>query len=276
VETSVALEGSAAVAEKNATTMTPTSYEEKAIEGGWKPLEEWEGNPEDWVDAKTFNQRGEYMDRIKSQSSLIKKLEKKQSLLEKDMQALAEHHRNVQEIERKRALDELKDLKRQALDLGDTVKVVDIDDKIDELKRSKAAPVTPQTATPEIHPEVTEWIEENTWYESDKIMTAAYNAILEDLINETPRLKNTPTKAMDMAKEMLQEEMPHKFKKRTSAVTDSSTNEGSKKAADISATRGLVKKLSDEQRRMAKRFVDMGALKSIEEYAKQLHDIGEI
>jgi len=249
---------------------------EKAMEGGWKPLEEWDGDPEDWVDAKTFNQRGEYMERIKAQSSLLKKYEKKLSKVEAEMQTLAEHHRKVAEIEREKALNELKDLKRQALDLGDSTKVVEIDDKIDDIKRSKIeSPKTTDTPTT-LHPEVVEWIEENPWYESDKALQGAANAILEDITNNNPELKNKPAKVLAMMKEQLEDEFPNKFKRRTSAVAEPSNNDGSKKSGTEASNRNLAKRLTEEQRQYAAKFIKVGAVKSYEEYAKQLNDIGAL
>lgn len=251
------------------------SYEEKALDSGWKPLEEWEGNPEDWVDAKTFNQRGEYMDRIKSQSSIIKKLEKNQSKLQQDFQVLAEHHRKVAEIERAKAITELKQLKKQALDLGDTDKVVDIDDKIDDLKQEdRIAKTTPVAPTTEIHPELTDWLEENPWYETDKALQGAANAVLEDILAKQPSLKGQVSKTLAMVRDQLQEEFPNKFNKRRSPVSDSGDSQGTNSAK--SSGKNLAKKLTAEQRQFATTFIKSGALKSYEEYAQQLADIGEL
>jgi hypothetical protein len=99
------------------------------------------------------------------------------------------------------------------------------------------------------------------------------DAIVGDLVKNNPSLKNNASKALEMAKEQLEEEFPNKFKKRANVVTESgSTGEGRRSTVD----RGLVKKLSAEQRRFADTFIAAGAIKSYEEYAKQLHEIGEI
>src|SRR2546430_1692102 len=47
-------------------------YEEKARKLHWAPLEEWRGDPEDWVPAKEFVQRQKLYDRIDSLQDAIK------------------------------------------------------------------------------------------------------------------------------------------------------------------------------------------------------------
>jgi hypothetical protein len=55
------------VEEKEVVTETPVELspdEQRAMEHGWRPKEEWEGDPEDWVSAREFNRRGELFARI--------------------------------------------------------------------------------------------------------------------------------------------------------------------------------------------------------------------
>ncbi len=260
------------------TTINP--HEEAAIKAGWRPQEEWEGDLEDWVDAKEFNRRGEYMDRIKSQSSTIKKLEKRLAKNEEALDALADHHRKVQEDAYKKALNDLKGLKREALDIGDNEKVVDIDDRIDELKRVRDKEISEQQTntkdnTDQSNPEVDQWLEDNSWYKSDLALQGAMNAIVQDLVKKDPSLFGK-TEALDMAKELLQEEFPQKFKRRASAVSEPTSGQGTNKTSGTTKVQGLVRKLTAEQRRFADGFIKAGAIKSYEEYAQQLHDIGEI
>lgn len=61
------------------TTSAEPTYEEKheikARAGGWKPLEDWEGESDDWVDARDFNTRGEYITKIKDQNNQLANVE---------------------------------------------------------------------------------------------------------------------------------------------------------------------------------------------------------
>ena len=54
-------------------------YEDKARATGWRPLEEFEGDPETWVDAKEFLGRAPLFDKIKHQTKKQKELEKAHS-----------------------------------------------------------------------------------------------------------------------------------------------------------------------------------------------------
>ena len=250
--------------------------EDRARESGWKPLEEWSGNSDEWVDAKTFNQRGEYLERIKTQSSQLKKLEKKLHSQEQTLKELADHHRKVAEIERTKALDSLKDLKKQALDIADHSRVVEIDDKIADLKNTKIEEPTRQQAQ-EPHPDVVEWIEDNPWYDDnnsshDPLLAGAFNGVVESILKKNPELKGEVKRVLDMAASKLKEEFPSKFGKRRQTITESSSSEPTKGSPD----KNLARKLNEEQRQFAKRFIQQGALKSYEEYAQQLAAIGEL
>jgi hypothetical protein len=248
-------------------------HEEIARQGGWKPLEEWDKAPEDWIDAKEFNLRGEYMDRIKSQSSLIKKLEKKLGNLEMTTAELADHHRKVKETEYQRALQDFKALKREALDMGDNEKVVEIDDRIDDLKKSyKPVEVTQEG----LHPDVVQWMEDNPWYKEDPALAGAANGIVQNLLSTDPSLQGQVKEVLERATTKLKEEFPQKFngKPRNTKVTEPSTSDNN--TATPKPAKYTARHLNEEQKRIAKRFVDQKAVKSMDEYAQQLADIGAL
>lgn len=248
-------------------------HEELARQGGWKPLEEWDKAPEDWVDAKTFNRNGEYMERIKSQSSLIKKLEKRQAQTEATLKDLAEHHNKVKELEYDRALKDLKALKKDALDLGDHERVVEIDDKILDLKKADDKK-TVASNTPEMHEDVIEWIENNPWYNSDPALAGAANGIVADIINKEPHLQGQVREVLDRATTKLKEEFPQKFgvKPKNSRVTEPSSTEASTRSS--STPKVTARQLDEEHKKIGKRLVAAGALKNLDEYAQQLAEIG--
>jgi len=58
------------------TTDSPRSESEiQARESGWKPKDEWDGDPTEWVSAEEFNRRGEYLRKIHNQNRKIKQLD---------------------------------------------------------------------------------------------------------------------------------------------------------------------------------------------------------
>jgi len=48
--------------------------EDIARSGGWKPIEDWEGDPGDWRSAEVFNERGEWIQRHKEQQGQINEM----------------------------------------------------------------------------------------------------------------------------------------------------------------------------------------------------------
>lgn len=245
---------------------------EKAQAGGWKPLEEWEGNPEEWIDAKTFNKNGEYIDHIKSLSSEHKKAQKKIAKLEKEFSLLSEHHAKVSKVEYDNAMRDLKALRREAFSNMDMDQVDEIETKIDELRETQiqAPKAQPQTVNSDVEVEV--WKKTNSWYSEDKTMRALANGLIQEVLQEDPDRIHDPVGVLEEITQQLKVEFPNKFGTRTRATsaTIEPDNSGKKQ------TTSLSRRLNDEQRRFAKRFVDMGAVDSIESYAKQLHDIGEL
>ena len=144
--------------------LSPTQQE--ALTQGWVPKEEYDGDPEKWVDAGEFIRRGELFRKIESQSKELKDVRK--ALAE-----LAKHNSKIREVEYQRAIDALKQEKKNALNEGDADRVVDIDEKIDLVKtqqrqdqQQQAAQVVPQ----EIHPELKNWMNRNGWYETTPSM----------------------------------------------------------------------------------------------------------
>ncbi len=170
----------------------PPADESKASESGWRPEDEWEGAPEEWIDARTFNMRGELMDRIKSQTSQLRGQDKKIQRLEDGLQGLADHNKHMDEIAFKRAIDELKSLKKDALEYSDHEQVVEIDEKMSDLKRAQETKAQePTISGPEsgVNPEVVQWIEKNDWYTKDVTLRGAADALAVEIVQSYPDYK---------------------------------------------------------------------------------------
>jgi archaellum component FlaC len=263
-------------------TLDLSEPEQKAYDSGWRPQEEWvaEGkDAEDWVTAKEFNRVGEMMDRIKSQTSQIRGQDKKINKLESTLEELAEHHKKVQEVEYKKAMEDLKTMKKDALAAYDHDQVVEIDEKISEL-RDVDPNKTPKQETysaPEsgdLHPEVEAWIDSNSWYTQDVVLRGAAEALADNLVKENPSYKDTPGELLNKVTETLQQEFPSKFGKPASKrQTVSEPGDGAVRSS-VRPKKYSARQLNDEQAKVGKRFMASGAVKSLDEYAQQLADIG--
>lgn len=253
----------------------------KAMEGGWRPKEEWEGDEEDWVSAKEFNQRGEYIDRIKSQTSQIKGLEKKLSKVEKVINDLAEHNQRLAEREFKDNKKALRDMKKEAMEIGDYDKVIEIDEKIDELQdlqkeqQRQEAAERQATQTGDMNPAVIDWLEANSWYESDPVLRGAFDAMAEQKVARDPSLRESPRELLKMVEQEVKKEFPHKFggTRPRSTVTETGSN---RSGSSSSRTKYTARDLNEVQKQIGQRFVDSGAMESLNQYAEQLAEMNEL
>jgi exonuclease VII large subunit len=184
----------------------PSKTEQTALEQGWVPKDDFQGEEHKWVDAGEFLRRGELFGKIDAQNRELKETRK-------TLQALEQHYLKVQETEYKRALNDLKKQKKDALIENDVETVLDVDEKIDELKEEqlqKAQQLARQAAaqqTVEPHPEFVAWASKNSWYENSKPMRAFADARGQELSGED----KSPSEVLRLVAEEVRKEFPNKF-----------------------------------------------------------------
>ena len=264
----------------------PSKEELRATEGGWRPKEEWEGEDGEWIDAQTFNMRGELLDRIKSQTSQLRGQDRKISKLENTLKDLSEHNKRMDEIAFKRALNELKSLKKDAMQLDDHDQIVEIDDQILELKAAqkessnKFNDNTTEDDVNNVSPEIIDWIEQNQWYKTDVTLRGAADALTLDIIQTYPELKNNPSEVLKKVSNRLKDEFPNKFgktqKPKQSVAEPSDADTQSKSKGTSKTSKYTSRHLNEVQMEIGKTFVETGAMKNLNEYAEQLAEIGEL
>src|SRR5258708_7163838 len=102
-------------------------YEEKARKLHWAPLEEWRGDPEDWVPAKEFVQRQKLYDRIDSLKDAIKSQKRE---FEADFQVVTKAVTDMSAQAYKKALGELKAQRAIAVEDRNVEAVEALDEEI--------------------------------------------------------------------------------------------------------------------------------------------------
>lgn len=138
------------------TTVAPTEKEQKAVELGWRPKDEYEGDKR-WVDAEEFLERQELYDGIHKANRKTKKLEKV-------IETLLAHNKKIEEVAVQKALDTLKQEKKEAAKENDMERIVDLDDKIEQLKESK---VKDTVAEDPVQDALDDFKEKNPWFDPD-------------------------------------------------------------------------------------------------------------
>lgn len=229
--------------------------EQKAREQGWTPKEEFEANPENagkkWRDAEEFVDRGELF-------AKIDELSRKNKQTQKTLEQLSDHHKRVKEAEYQRALATLKAQKKEALEDGDADALIEIDDRIAEVKAAQRVEQKTQAELPE---ELEQWISKNPWYETDKDMAEDADSIGIGYKAKHPSLSST--EVLQYVEKQIKKLYPEKFTNpnRPKAGVESPSNRGTSKSSSV--------QLTEDQERVARNFERQGIM-TRKEYIEQL------
>jgi hypothetical protein len=186
-----------------------TETEQKALEQGWKPKDKWEGNPEDHRSAREYLDRGELLGKIKSQNTQL-------SEIRDALRGMSEHNRKVYAAGYENALRELKQQKLAALRDGEPEQVLAIDDKIDETKDAIRAIRSQPPAVQGPSPVTKSWLEDNSWYGNDMVLTHYANGVATEVGRSGPNV--TEQMVYDAIDKAVRKEFPEKFGARKQTV----------------------------------------------------------
>jgi len=257
--------------------------EEKAMAQGWRPQDEWDGDPDDWIDAKTFVRNGEFMSRIQKQSQQLISQSSEINELKSAIKKLGEHNKTIAEKEFNRAMAALRREKANALEERDHEAVMEIDDQIDELKSAKKELLEDDSTsskteeTPQVDPKIQaafqSWVVDNDWYNKDDVMAAAADRIGIKYAQSNPHLDFK--EVLNYVTVEITKKFPNEFKAPASRGSGSVTE-----SRGVGRTTGkkkyTQKDLSEEQLQFAKTFVAAGAFDNVQQYVDQLVETGEL
>lgn len=239
-----------------------SEIELKAIEMGWRPKEEFDGDDAEFIDATEFVRRKPLFDKIESVGKELRETRKA-------MKALQEHHAKVQEAEYKHAVEQLKAEKKAALESGDADRLIEIDSQMAEVKANEVmAQQQAQQAKNTLHPNFVEWVGKNKWYQSNGEMRA-----FADQVGTSYAAANPNTDPDDVlkyveqrVKKVYSEAFSNPNKTRPSAV------EGGSNAPSRSTTVRDTFQLSEDEKRVMNTFVRQGIM-SKEQYVEELKKV---
>jgi hypothetical protein len=217
-----------------------TEVEQRAMNEGWVPQDEWSGDPEQWRPAKEFLDRGELFKKIEEQKRELKQVRAA-------MEEFGRHHAEVKKIAYKEALATLKAQKKETREA------------------QKAAEATPAPQVDDApRPEFVQWQNRNGWYQSDRIMKAAADEAAREAVERGER---DPVRILAEVDKAVRAAFPHKFEnpRRNSAAAV----EGTTTPKARSAKNDVEASMPEFDRRIMKRLVEAGAItkeKYLEEY----------
>jgi tetratricopeptide (TPR) repeat protein len=239
-------------------TNVEQGFEEQAREQGWKPKEEYQGDPSKWRSAKEFVDRGELFTKIDSLGRELKDTKKALAMLQ-------EHHTKVKETEYKKALEELKNLQKKHLEEGNSDGYLETTELLTDLKaEQKAREVYEKTVPqqPQIDPRFATWLDNNKWYQRDEEMRQLADTIgtgyakMHPNIDPEEVLQYVTNKVKAIYKDKL--ENPNRTKPNLVGTSDSAS--GSK-------TTGF--QLTEDEKRVMNTFIRQGIMTK-EDYIKEI------
>jgi len=202
------------------------AIEKKAMDMGWSPEEKFRGEPENFVDAKTFIERGEgYIPFLKKDLARIggelKSSREEVAGLKGDIKALGEYHKKTAEREHKRAeadfekqITDLKSQLREAAAEDDLVEFDKVETQIENLEKNKPeAPVvetTPVDTQPQgPHPDFPAWLADNQWFNEQPRLAAYATQVEREISTSNPGMVGRPL--MDEITKEIKRVFPEQF-----------------------------------------------------------------
>jgi hypothetical protein len=152
--------------ENTNTEVEYTAVEQEALQSGWVPKDQYEGEDHKWIDAGEFLRRAPLFEKIDQQNRKIKQLDD-------GLKKLATHHDKVREAEYQRALLSLKSQKKAALEDQDHDAVIEIDERLAEVREKQKLALAQEEQESRQNgpaPEFVAWQQKNSWYSSDEDM----------------------------------------------------------------------------------------------------------
>lgn len=238
-------------------TPVENPYESQAREQGWRPKEEFEGDPAKWRDPKEFVERGELFKKIDTMGKELKETRRA-------LQMLKEHHNKVKEVEYSKAVNELKQLQKKHLEEGNSDGYLETTELLTDLKAEQKAREVVQEVTPtQPDPRFVSWVTDNKWYNSDPEMRQFADAVGMGYAQTNRNL--SPEEVLAYVTKEVKERFKDKFvnpnRTKSTLVGSSNTSAGTSTKNDI--------ELTDDERRVMNTFIRTGVLTK-EEYISEI------
>lgn len=157
-----------------------TEVEQEAMLRGWKP-EGVEGKPN--LSAEEFMGRQPFYEEIHS-------LKRETRKLKDGIQSLMKERELIRNKAREDTIKELQQQKIEAMDEQNHQRVIEIDDQI-AAERNAAAADERDNASEATNTEFTEWLEDNSWYNSDDAMKAYADKIGAGIAHTNPNMSRS-------------------------------------------------------------------------------------
>lgn len=241
------------------------SAEQEARIAGWRPREEFKGDPEVWTDADTFLERREH--NVKMQRDSIEKLKREVARLSKQVGRADREGFN-------RAMEQIAQRKLDAVEVGDVQAFKEAEKAEKELVAKGNEPEVDQA---KLKRDFIEWRSENTWYGTQPVISAWADQAAEDMMEERG-VSILDLDGLNELAERVKAKFAKKFPDQFGAEDEGEESPKPRKRSPVEGVsqargRGGVKTAADldpRARQIAEQMVRQGLFKDVNEYAKEL------
>jgi hypothetical protein len=171
--------------------------ERRARNMGWRPRDEFRGDPDRWVDADEFVERGERLlpllqERSRAADRTITDLRDQVTRQGETLNSMLQTARNAERVGYRRAMQELNEKRTQAVERGDMQAFAAVEQAIRELGPEPVAepqrPAAPAPGQPQANhdPAVVAWVNRNAWFRNDPVANVAMIAAMQQVERERP------------------------------------------------------------------------------------------
>jgi len=218
----------------------------KALEQGWRPKEEFEGDASEFIDAPEFVRRGELFSKIEHQSKELK-------AVRQALEAFKQHHGKVKEAEYERALQSLKAARKEAVVNGEHEQAFALEEKIDEIKAEKDD-IVREAATPvaQSNQEFTDWMAQNKWYTLDAELRSEADALGVGYHAQG----KSPSEVLGLVEKRIKKMFPEKF---SNPKADAPSKVGTPTRGAATGGRETFQ-MSDSERQIMRKIVSTGVM----------------
>jgi hypothetical protein len=165
-----------------------SSDEDMARRMGWVPKDEYRGDLQHWRGAKEFIERGE--NELPILKERLRRQDAKMAGLQKTLDSFKGWATNAERRAYNRAVKDLKDDQRKAVELGDTEAFDRIDRDIVALRKEYTPPpvngVENQQPQDDLPEELEQWAKTNRWFNADPVMQNLAISYHGKLLEEKP------------------------------------------------------------------------------------------
>jgi len=142
-----------------------SDIEQKAKRNGWRPKDQWSGDPDEWNNAKTFNERGDMIGKLRA-------VDKRMDEQESKFNSRLDHQAKLHEAQMKVTIKDLESRRDDAIDEADRVKANEYQSQIDAARTQPEPQVEKQQS--EGQQILDEWNSRNSWIFDEDDARSAY------------------------------------------------------------------------------------------------------